>query len=299
VLKVFSGLGRRLPSGIPGRYALESFVRRVSQALVRRKIIRRYSKEVLEMQPIVLGISIPKSGTNLLRQVLGGLTCVGPYVDVGGMTIVTFEPESGMQRPISSILSDIARLNPGDIASAHLHAEEEFLDYLAIHRFAPIFIMRDPRDVVVSHMHYVTHMRRAHVHHEYYAHNLHTDEARLLASITGYQSEKTELPNIYERTKPYLGWVQVETVLTIKFEEILVSPHSAMEKILRHLKLCGCEFSAPDEGVIQAMIDHIDPMKSKTFREGKVGAWRDVFTERINGAFNEVGAELLERMGYV
>ena len=73
-------------------------------------------------------------------------------------------------------------------------------------RFVPYFIFRDPRDVVVSHVFYVTDMEARHVHHAYYQ-SLPDFNARLTVSILGKPDASVEFLNIGDRFAPYLGWL--------------------------------------------------------------------------------------------
>ncbi|MBN2502881.1 MAG: hypothetical protein JXB38_19025, partial [Anaerolineales bacterium] len=137
-LKLTAKLGRRQ-------------LRRARQAL-------RYGPKALAGTPILFGNSFPKSGTHLLTQVLTGFAALGPAIDSGLPAILTFDGPTGTPRPAAAIQRDLARLRPGDVAYGHLHATPEALAALCRTGVAPYFILRDPRDVVVSHVHYVTEM---------------------------------------------------------------------------------------------------------------------------------------------
>ena len=134
------------------------------QAKLARRTLRRFNQMAryrrlsLGEVPILFANSFPKSGTHLLTQVLQGFTRLGPVVDSGLPAIVTYDGPTGEPRPAGSILNDLNRLLPGDIGYGHLHATPEIVAYLCQDSFVSYFILRDPRDVVVSHVHYVTDM---------------------------------------------------------------------------------------------------------------------------------------------
>jgi hypothetical protein len=113
--------------------------------------------------PVLFGNSFPKSGTHLLTQVLAGFSQLGPVVNSGLPAVTVFEGSSGIQRSINSILSEVNRLRPGDIGYGHLHAFPEIISVLCREGVVPYFILRDPRDVVVSHVFYVTEKAAKHV----------------------------------------------------------------------------------------------------------------------------------------
>ncbi len=134
--------------------------------------------------PILLGISFPKSGTHLLDQILLGFSRVAPFSRRLHSFYAEYEGESGRKRTPEQALRWLGALQPGDIASAHLFARPEAVERVVSHDFVPYFIYRDPRDVAVSHVFYVTEMEPNHVHHAYYQ-SLPDFDARLKVSILG------------------------------------------------------------------------------------------------------------------
>ncbi len=117
--------------------------------------------------PILLGISFPKSGTHLLDQILLGFSNAAPYAKRLHSFYAEYEGDTGKKRDAQQALNWLDSLRPRDIASAHLFARPEVIARVCSDKFAPYFIFRDPRDVVVSHVFYVTDMEARHVHHEY------------------------------------------------------------------------------------------------------------------------------------
>src|SRR5690606_35783004 len=97
----------------------------------------------------------------------------------------------------------------------------------------PYFIFRDPRDVVVSHVFYVTDMEARHVHHAYYR-SLPDFDTRLTVSILGRPDTGVEFPNIADRFAPYLDWLSQTEVLTIHFEELIQHRAATLNRILDH-----------------------------------------------------------------
>src|SRR3989304_5148920 len=147
---------------------IDLFVRFVRRSLRRRAARRRFPAFSMQQMPVLFGNSFPKSGTHLLTQILAGFSKLGPVVESGLPPILTFEGDTGNPRALKIILSDLARLLPGDIAYGHLHSSPHILKILCRQGVANYFIYRDPRDVVVSHVYYVTDINNRHVHHNYY-----------------------------------------------------------------------------------------------------------------------------------
>ncbi|MDP1547294.1 MAG: sulfotransferase domain-containing protein [Anaerolineales bacterium] len=246
--------------------------------------------------PILLGISFPKSGTHLLDQILLGFANVAPYSKRLHSFYAEYEGESGKKRDPQQALNWLDSLRPRDIASAHLFARPEAVARVCSPKFAPYFIFRDPRDVVVSHVFYVTDMEARHVHHDYYQ-SLPDFDARLKVSILGRPDTGIEFPNIAERFTPYLGWLDRPEVLTVHFEDLIHARAATLTRIMDHL-LNRLPLQTPRQLILDALEASINPTKSPTFRSGKTGEWKKHFTEEHKKIFKEVAGELLIRLGY-
>jgi hypothetical protein len=246
--------------------------------------------------PILLGISFPKSGTHLLDQILLGFSKVAPFSLRLHSFYAEYEGESGVKRAPEAPLAWLDSLRPRDVASAHLFARPEALARVITPAFVPYFIFRDPRDVVVSHVFYVTDMETHHVHHAYYA-SLPDFEARLEVSILGRPNIGIEFPDIAARFAPYLGWLDHPEVLKIHFEDLVTDRGRALGLILDHL-LARVPLRTPREGLLAALEASINPARSPTFRSGQTGEWRKSFTPRHKQLFKEVAGDLLVRLGY-
>jgi hypothetical protein len=246
--------------------------------------------------PVLLGISFPKSGTHLLDQILLGFSRVAPYAKRLHSFYAEYEGESGRKRSPEQGLRWLDSLHPGDVASAHLFARPEAVKRVCSSAFIPYFIFRDPRDVVVSHVFYVTDMEARHVHHEYYQ-SLSDFNARLRVSILGRQDTDIEFPNIADRFAPYLGWLDHDEVLSIHFEDLINDRLAALNRIADHF-LARIPLQAQRQVILDALEGSINPQRSPTFRSGKTGEWRKYFTEEQKRIFKDVAGDLLVRLGY-
>ena len=246
--------------------------------------------------PILLGISFPKSGTHLLDQILLGFSNVAPYAKRVHSFYAEYEGESGKKRDPQQALHWLDSLQPRDIASAHLFARPEAVARVCTEKFAPYFIFRDPRDVVVSHVFYVTDMEARHVHHDFYR-SLPDFNARLKVSILGRPDSDIEFSNIADRFEPYLGWLNHPEVLTIHFEDLIHHRESTLTSIMDHL-LSRVTLPASRQLILNSLEASINPTKSPTFRSGKTGEWKKHFTEEHKKIFKEVAGDLLVKLGY-
>ncbi len=254
--------------------------------------------------PVLLGISFPKSGTHLLDQILLGFSKVAPFSRRLHSFYAEYEGESGRKRSPEQALAWVNSLRPGDVASAHLFARPAVIERVTSSAFVPYFIFRDPRDVVVSHVFYVTDMEARHVHHDYYQ-SLPDFNARLTVSILGRPdanacpepSRRVEFPNIADRFSPYPGWLDQSAVMKIHFEDLINDRLGTLNRIIDRF-LARVPLQTPRQLILEALETSINPKRSPTFRSGKTGEWKKYFTEEHKKIFKDVAGDLLVRLGY-
>lgn len=246
--------------------------------------------------PVLLGISFPKSGTHLLDQIMLGFNRVAPFSRRLHSFYAEYDGESGRKRAPEQALAWLDSLRPRDIASAHLFARPEVISCVSSSAFIPYFIFRDPRDVVVSHVFYVTDMEARHVHHDYYT-SLPDTDSRLKVSILGRLDADVEFPDIAARFAPYLGWLDQPSVMKIHFEDLIHDRAATLNRILDHF-LGRVSLHIPRQLILDALESSINPSRSPTFRSGKTGEWKKYFTEEHKKIFKDSAGDLLVLLGY-
>ncbi len=246
--------------------------------------------------PILLSISFPKSGTHLLDQILLGFSQVAPFSTRLHSFYAEYVGDTGRKRGEDEAQAWLDSLRPLDVTSAHLFARPDVVRRVATPAFVPYFIFRDPRDVAVSHVFYVTDMETRHVHHDYYQ-SLPDFDARLSVSILGRPDAGVEFPDIAARFAPYLGWLDEARVLKIHFEDLVHERSAALNRVVDHF-LARVPLSAPRETILAALESSINPKRSPTFRSGKTGEWKTRFTAEHKRIFKEVAGDLLIQLGY-
>lgn len=276
---------------MPLKSAIRQTVYR-SEKLIQRI---RFSSQPTDL-PILLGISFPKSGTHLLDQILLGFSNVAPYTKRLHSFYAEYEGESGAKRAPEQAIKWLDSLRPRDVASAHLFARPEAVARVCSSKFIPYFIFRDPRDVVVSHVFYVTEMESRHVHHAYYQ-SLPDFDSRLMVSILGRPDSNIEFSNIADRFAPYLDWLNHPEVLAIHFEDLIHDRAAALTRILDHF-LARVPLQTPGQLILDSLESAINPTKSPTFRSGKTGEWKKYFTDEHKRIFKDVAGDLLVKLGY-
>ncbi len=267
-------------------------------ALRRAKQRRVYPNYLIDELPILFTNSIPKSGTHLLTQIIAGFTALGPFVDSGLPAIVTYDGMNGRHRKETEILLDLKRLTAGDIAYGHLHATDHVLKVMTQERFASFLIIRDPRDILVSHVHYVTDLAPNHVLHNYYANELSTFEERLRTSIIGLPDAPFPFPDIGERLKPYLGWMERESVLVLKYEDLINQQFEAVSNIVEFVINRGFIPKVNVPEATEILLAGIDPNRSPTFRKGGSGDWKEQVDAANRNLIKETAGHALIQLGY-
>ncbi len=256
----------------------------------------RWGADSLSSTPSVLGNAMPKSGSHLIIQVLQGLTRVGPFVNPGFPPVNRAEDNSKL--PEAAVLDNILRMLPGDIGYGYISANEPFISTLAGPGQATIFVYRDPRDMIVSHIFYATEMHPGHWMHRYYTEELDSMEARINAAINGVEQPGSELTPISRRYEGYLGWLEQPEVLCLRFEDLILNRAAALGSLLSYLEERGHTPRYPTQAAVNALEEAVSPRKSGTFRKGKPGNWREHFTPGNIDLFKEKTGDLLLKLGY-
>ena len=256
----------------------------------------RWGLGELERAPIVLGNAMPKSGSHLIIQVLQGLRRVGPFVNPGFPPVNRLEDNRKL--PDDTVLANIQAMRPGDIGYGYVSATQPFVATLTQPGRATIFVYRDPRDMIISHIFYATQMHPDHWMRRYYTETLHTMEERINAAIQGVEAPGSELTPVRQRYEGYMGWLEQPEVLSLRFEDLILDRQAALECLLSYLERRGPALKTPRSQAVATLQAAIAPKKSGTFRKGQPGNWREHFTEANKALFKEKAGDLLIRLGY-
>lgn len=263
----------------------------------------RSGQNLLKSSPVLFGNSVPKSGTHLLAQVLSAFPSIGLAVERGMGPILTFERQTGRQRATGEILSDLRQLSPGDLCFGHIVATDELRQYWRGRNVAHYFMLRDPRDVVISHAFYIADKATKNVHHSYYK-SLESLEERITVSIQGRpewrgdSDEDATFPDINGRYQKYLAWLTEQEICVLRFEEFLHAREANLSKMLDHAVQRGFKLKQTHDQAIQSLMAAIQPQKSFTFRKGESGNWREHFNAEHKVLFKQIAGDLLIQLGY-
>jgi hypothetical protein len=239
---------------------------------------------------------MPKSGSHLISQVLQGLSRIGPFVNSGFPPLNRTEANEALGE--AGILANILDMLPGDTRYGYVHSCNPFLDVVAQPGRAVIFLYRDPRDMIISHVFYATQMNSGHGMHRYYNDVLRSMEERINAAIQGVDVEGLRLSSVAARYDAYLGWLEQPEVCSLKFEEMIQNQDEALTRILGYLESRGLTLKMDRKEAIDLIKNALQPTKSGTFRRGKPGNWEEYFTEGNRKTLKDHAGDLLIRLGY-
>lgn len=247
--------------------------------LTPRKILARLTNRT---EPRILCISVPKAGTHLLERVL----CLHPRLYRKELPTL----HSGNIGRFGGLDNIFGGLGPGQILVSHLWFSRHCLDLIRKWNIRAVFIIRDPRDVVISRMFYVSKNRK------HYAHRVLAGEreskARLRLSIAGFP--QIGWPSIGETLRRFEGWLNQDGILLVRFED-LVHHGSRLTTLRAIYQYIGLDVS---DGWLFWLSNNLVSQASSTFREGRTGYWRELFDDEIKRLFKEIEGGTMVRYGY-
>ncbi len=183
----------------------------------------------------VVANSIPKSGTHLLSRLLTLLGLeqrpmgIRPRLVAGPFSPIrrffrTREPEKVTVGVVSPqqigrgwLRRRLAKVPDGCFVTAHCLYTPELAELLREEGMPVVCILRDPRDVAVSQMHYIKQQRQHFAHGAFMS--LPSDHERLLVSIRGGELGGRQLQSLDERYRQFLGWERDPNAAVVKFED--------------------------------------------------------------------------------
>jgi hypothetical protein len=236
--------------------------------------------------------SIPKSGTHLLQQIVLGMPNL--RIQTNGQYY------EGYPSQLNDQFKRLRSMKPGEVGAGHVYYSDTWAHTLRRLKIKSIFIVRDPRDSVVSLMHFIVNQHPQHELHPYFVNQLQTSKQRFLTLIHGVRTQNVDYPGVVEWHDRFLRWRSDPNILTIKYEDLMTNPQTrkkTLEKIFDFVWK-GRTPPYPKPIMIQLMENHIDPKKSATFRKGQIGNWKHEFDNETKQVFKEVAGRLLIGMGY-
>ena len=258
--------------------------------------ILRWKRLSFKDAPPIFGNSKPKSGSHLLLQILNGFTKIMPYKYVEAEPVRTIEKE-GRRKTEAEILSELKRIPPGVVGWGYVEASPENVAFLCQPSRVNYFMYRDPRDMLVSQVFFATDMHEEHGMHEFYK-SLPDFGERLKVAITGIDRDGLYMVGVRQRYAAVFEWLEQEHVMCIRFEDLIHNRDATLDAMLDEVESVGYKIPTPRETALSILVKAIQPKKSRTFRSGKTGGWREYFTEEYKDLFKDVTGDLLVKLGY-
>jgi sulfotransferase 6B1 len=189
----------------------------------------------------------------------------------------------------------IKKLAPGEIIRAHLVHQPEIAAALRSKRAFVVFVYRDPRDVIVSLSHYLTDSAPWHAMHREFARR--TPDQRIEVAIEGLPGFEQLFPNVGKRFGLFANWLE-DADVALRFEDLVSESRFDVVETLVSSYREKCRAAFDTREITTQALAAIDPERSHTYREGRVGAWQEVLSSEHLAAFEAVASETLQRYGY-
>lgn len=227
-----------------------------------------------------------KSGTNLLMQILDQppwFTYVAGHTYLEKMNDLIHQIRPAALVSIDDSLSILR--NFGNGLMGHLPYDDKFSEALfSVPETKLIQLIRDPRDVAVSHLHSLAMFPDSNINFRYRdGLSLSQKEDPLLWIIRS-------LPL---RWGAFLPWTEKEMSYVIRFEDLIENKQETVSALWVELggsRNMGCDAAEA--------IRRIKPATSITFRKGIVGDWRNEFKLRHAQEYGRLMGDIHEEMGY-
>lgn len=260
--------------------------------------------------------SLPKSGTHLLSKAITLL--LGNHsnrLHISRYTINQFPlPSSnddrlvpiGIDSPflissetIQKYILNISKSH-GIYATCHIPFCFETSDLIRNYKVKTLLILRDPRDIVISHAKYIKN-KKDHFLHALY--NTFTEEECIEKSITGFKRDDNSgseiLLSISERIHSIKPWMEESYNYTTSFERLIGSRGGGSDEaqlqelrnINHHL---GIHYRPKDLSYVATNLFG----GTVTFRKGSIGNWRNCFSKNHKELFKDLCGQALIDLGY-
>lgn len=251
----------------------------------------------------VLVNAIPKAGTHLLTALLAhlpGTIHSGRHHELDQFELPVAWSQTGHYDWLA-VKHALRSIRGGQYFTGHFPAERQLLAILAELDITPIFIIRDPRDIVVSAVHYIV----SHPHHPLrprYLRECPSMEDKIMATIEGRPPLRTERGwrSIGQELARYIEWYRASGAHVSRFEHLVGGPYGSQPHLQRAEVSAIASFVgrplSPQR--TDKVVARMSSPRSATFRKGRIGDWRRHFTKQHCEAFKtHAGAYLLE-LGY-
>lgn len=235
------------------------------------------------MEPRYLVISLGKSGSNWLNNILAALPGIEKF-DMGGQGIT------------GGRIDELEKLTPGSVMYTHLRHSKKMLAEIARLNIRPFYIYRDIRDSLVS-----EYFHKAYLDPRFKTMN------PILNHVDDYSAFNYRNIMRWSTTLPFyndvLAWVGDAAVPSAKFEDLILNPEATLRSLLA---FHGMDFSdteiasALQMASFQAMAGRApgEENRNSHYRKGIAGDWRNYFNAKQHADLWVKVGRTLHRLGY-
>jgi hypothetical protein len=260
--------------------------------------------------------SLPKSGTNLVAKCLK-LLGYEEKAHLGSGTVLSGHWRArlkrlswrsyrqgylvGLDTPVEVSRSKVDRMltqvRPNMFVTAHVGYTIDLLRKVENMDFVPLLITRDPRAVLSSFVHYVV-TSKEHVFYETFKSM--SKEERFVAALRGKSSldERAFLQPLLVNCVSLDPWLRSESVLSIKFEDLIGSKGGGTDERQREILEIICNrLDVPLERIENVTKNLFGP-GLRAFRKGQIDSWRDEIPAPIIKDVEHELKDILDTWGY-
>ena len=243
--------------------------------------------------------SIPKAGTHLLSSMIGRV----PGLSFSGRVIVHDAYSAQPARSVGEVpayeVGDLAKaigaVRRGTYANSHLYFDETTSELLTGFGRRSVFVVRDPRDILVSQLDYIEAFP-GHPLHRHLTLAYRTRADRLMALISGWPPGDgyRGLVNVADRLDRYLGWLSV--LPTFRFEEFASAPseQSLQDSLVRLSESLGLNVDSEAQRLRGGIGDRWSP----TMSSGRSSRWLEEFNGDHLEMISSVAGDQIASLGY-
>jgi len=267
---------------------------------------------------IPLANALPKSGTNLLQKlfelmgykyaklgiaeslILGNMYPVrqiirGAKFDKNPICTGFYSPVAISSKWLSSRLD---RVSENEYISGHASYSERLDFVLKKSNVKVVHIVREPRDVLVSHAYFFAKKK------DYFLYPILANisfEDRIRTTLQGgyYKEIKLQLNSFQNALENILEWEKSDNCLIVKFEDLIGEKGGgSREKQNETIKIILHFIQRED------LLENAEELGSKlyggthTFRKGQNEAWREELSEKLIAEINSSIGDLILKLGY-
>ena len=244
--------------------------------------------------PRIFVNSLPKSGTNLITRTLSQF----PYI-YRPLCRTLSEPKLSVDR----IITRLENIKTNQFLIGHLWYDDKYQDAMQKRSVKQIVVIRDLRDVLISKLFYILNNDRDHILHSK-LNTIQSISKQLEMLLIGCKLPNEDIRDdltglVYEWSK-FKKWINQKSVIIVKFEDLIgESGGGSKDNQVRVVKTISQFLD------IEMSNKHIDEVcrkifysKSKTFRSGKIGGWKECFDNDLEGKFKYYLGDELINLGY-